>query len=189
MEEGYNKKWNQIANKPSKEISQKDWKGQYPETPVFPDTNKLNNIYLHLHKDGKDVFYPINVNDERWKSMLKLYSPTDTNQRGYMISRRNNILNENKVYSSYMAKKFGIFKKKLPSIKPIGDKENILKTATSTIEEMRTNYTDKTNKNSRETVDKIKMLRGLTQAEAAPHKSSPMTISNILMHQNDRDTL
>lgn len=121
--------------------------------------------------------------------MLALYSPTDTSQRGYMISRRNNILNENKVYSSYMAKKFGIFKKKLPLIEPVDNKENILKAATFTIEDMRTSHTDNTNKNNRETVDKIKMLRGLTQPETTPHKSSSMVMSNFLMRKNEEHTL
>lgn len=185
---------NPSINQTSKSISRQDWENKAFETPVFPDKNKVNNIYLHLRKDGNDVFYPINQNDKRWQAMLSLYAPADTSKRGYMIGRRNNILRDKKVYSSYTAKTLGIFKKKLKPYQTDESKQELLRKSNTTIEELntKTSNNNQTNMSYQERVQKIKELRGLSSPSTAiqrPTQQQSLSQQDIIAYKKGSNTL
>lgn len=118
-------------------LPEKDLRPEHTETPVFPQKNKLNNIYLHLRKDGQDVLYPLDLENKKHKAFLELYSPADTSCRGYMIERRNKILGEQKVHQSYKSKFMGIFNKKLEPYTTKLSLEEVQKISNITIEEIK----------------------------------------------------
>ena len=123
----------------SKNIKVSEWNGRNLETTVTPSQNKIKNIYLHLKKDDKDMFYPIPLKDKRWRAFLALYKSSDTCQRGYMIDRRKKILAEQKVFAGLNnEKKFGLFRVRVkPMIFATEDRKEKMKLANLTIEDKR----------------------------------------------------
>lgn len=149
---------------PSKEIKAADWDGKNMETAATPSTNKMKGVYLHIEKDGKDMFYPIPLKDKRWQAFLALHRSSDTCLRGFMMERRQKVLSERKVYGSLNNEKvLGLFKKK---VKPFDfaalDREKAIKEANLTIEEKRAaqaKSADSKQQEARKTAARIKELR------------------------------
>lgn len=141
-----------------------DWRDL--ETAVTSSQNKLKNIYVHLRKDGKDVFYPIPLNDKKWRAFLALYRSSDTCLRGYMIERRTKILKKKQVFSSLNnIKKYGLFKTK---VRPVDfgslDREDAIRSANLTIEEKKlqnkkNNFLNKERKSDKDIAAIISRLR------------------------------
>ena len=184
---------------PSKDIKPEQWQRKNLETAVNPSKNKLKNVYLHLRKDGMDMFYPIPLQDKRWQAFLALYRSSDTCQRGHMIERRNRIIAEQNVYSSLNnTKRLGIFK---AAVKPLDltdlDREKAIKAANLTIEEKRELSAAQTNgkkaelQTAKDIVAKINKLRcSKAQTSNIQTTGIPRTLSKeILQHSSQSKKL
>lgn len=127
-----------LVSDASSAIEESTWHERDLETAVLPHKNKLTNVYLHLRKDGQDMFYPIPRDDKRWAAFLQIYRRSDTHKRGYMIARQNRILAERRVFSSLNNNKIlGIFPKRVEQINFDGNREEFIRQANMTAEELR----------------------------------------------------